>query len=155
MTRWLATLVTLLLVGSACGGGREESGFEANLGPIAPELRPALADGADPENVPEVQRNFLERCTRGGDDSLPDLPAVQADGLVLVCGCTYTALVDSLVQAELDQLEASPSEEDLEAIDRLAFTRVTELDDQILAGGALPDEVDVLVRACVRSEAGL
>lgn len=155
MTRWLAPLVTLLLVVAACGGDQEESGFEANRGPLALELRPALADDVDPEKVPEVQRNFLERCARGGDDSLPDLPAVQVDGLVAVCGCTYIALVDSLVQAELDVLGTSPSAEDLEAIDRLAFTRVTELDDDILAGGALPEEVDALVRSCVRSEAGL
>lgn len=155
MTRWLAPVITLTLIVAACGGSQEESGFEANLGPIDAELRPALADGVDAENVPEVQRNFLELCARGGEESLPDLPTVQADGLVLVCGCTYNALVDSLVQAELDELGTSPSADDLEAIDRLAFDRITELDDDILAGGALSEEVDALVRSCVRSEAGL
>tara|TARA_B100000686_G_C16103520_1_gene624441 strand:- start:103 stop:465 length:363 start_codon:yes stop_codon:yes gene_type:complete len=118
-------------------------------------LRSALADDVDPENVPEAQRNFLEACALGGDDFLPDLPALQVEGLVAVCGCVYTALVDSFVQVEADDLGGSSRANDHDAIDRLAFKRLAELDDYILARGALPEDVDALVRSCVRKEAGL
>lgn len=145
--RAVAGVVALGLVVSACGSDGSGVGFDANPAPISADLELALGEGVDPDAVPEVQRNFLERCVKGDQDTLPDLPTVQREGLLQVCGCVYDGLVaDALEAAE----GATAEERQMNAID--AFV---EMEDDLRALGTVPDSLLELARSCVRSEAGL
>lgn len=144
--RAITTMIALMLL-AACGSSGSSAGFDADQAPIAADLVGALGEGVDPDNVPEVQRNFLERCVKGDQDTLPELPTVQREGLLAVCGCVY----DGLVAEALDQAEGATFEErQASAID--AFT---ELEDDLRAEGTVPDSLFALARGCIRSEAGL
>lgn len=141
----LAVFVILVLV--ACGSDSSTSAFEADPGEISPDLVLALRGDVDPDEVPEVQRNFVDQCVKGGEDSLPELPIVQREGLLAVCGCVY----DGLVGAAYDAVGDS----DPESRDDDAFAWFTEMEDDLRADGQLSDEVLGVVRGCIRSEAGL
>lgn len=137
----------MILLVSACGSDGTVAGFDADPGPISVELVGALQPGTDPDTVPEVQRNFLELCVKGGEDSLPDLPTVQREGLLAVCGCTY----DALVEASFEAAEGSTPDERASS----AFAYFTGIEDDLRAEGTFADEVADLVRVCIRAEAGL
>ena len=143
----MCSVVALALVVAACGSDGSAVGFDADPAPISADLVGALGEGVDPDAVPEVQRNFLERCVKGDQDSLPDLPTVQRDGLLKVCGCAY----DGMVADALDQAEGTTAEErQMSAID--AFV---EMEDDLRALGTVPDSLLEIARSCIRSEAGL
>jgi hypothetical protein len=150
-------LVAVALVGavalalSACGGGSGEGGLDANPAPIDPELVGALPDGVDPLMVPEVQRNFIERCVFGKDDLLPDRPAVQQQGLIEVCGCTYDAVAAKVRGEAAVDLGTDSS---AEAISRQAAALLDDLDEQArIDGAALSADVQRLAAQCIRSAA--
>ena len=152
-------LLVLTLVVAACGDETTASGFDADLGAIDPDLEGALLAGEDPAAVPEVQRNFLTGCVKGFDDAIPELEPVQRAGLLQVCGCTYTSLVNhsrELVRDQVNENAADEGTEDFfEVRDQLAFDAFTEIEDDLRAGEALTDEVADLVRTCIRERAGL
>lgn len=147
MTRLVAVALVVLLAVAGCSGDDGPSGFEADPGPIDPDLAAALDDAVDIDQVPAAQRDFLELCVRGGEDTLPDIAPVEARGLVAVCGCSYDAIVTHLIErAEGD---------DAEARQRAAFDSFVDLADDIRIGTDLDDEIVALVADCIRDEAGL
>ncbi len=157
LSRRFAGLVLVgALLGAGCGDDDFVSGFDADPGPIDTDLRPALAEGADTDAIPEVQRNFLANCVKGGADPLPDLEPVQQEGLLAVCGCSYEAIVaHSFDQAEQALADAAADVENEELAER-AFEVFTEIDDDMKTADSELDQVVVdLVADCVRSEAGL
>lgn len=149
-------IIPLLVVGGlalvACGGGDDVSGFDADTAPISADLADALGPGVDPDAVPAVQRTFLEWCVKGGADGFPDLPAVQREGLLAVCGCTYEGIVDATEATVRAQLGSSASSEE---VSRRAFDVFEEIDADVRAGGEVPDELVAVARRCIRAEAGL
>ncbi len=148
----LAAVAVASLLLAACGGSTSVSGFNSDPAPIAADLALALADTTDPEAVPVVERRFLEACVKGGGDSLPlELATVQRDGLLAVCGCSFSALVQSSFAAAEADLDTA-SQDELEAA---AFERFSDLDETVLNDEDLPAEVSDLIRACIRAEAGI
>ena len=149
-------IIPLLVVGGlalvACGGGDDVSGFDADTAPISADLTDALGPGVDPDAVPAVQRTFLEWCVKGGADGFPDLPAVQREGLLAVCGCTYDGIVDATEATVRARLGSSASSEE---VSRRAFDVFEEIDADVRAGGEVPDELVAVARRCIRAEAGL
>lgn len=152
-------LLVLCLIAVACGDETTASGFDADLGPIDPDLEAALQNDEDPAAVPEVQRNFLTGCIKGFEDSIPELEPVQRAGLLQVCGCTYTGLVTYSQNLVLDQIneEAALEEPDgfFDALNQAAFDAFTEIEDDLRSGEELPDGVADVVRTCIRQRAGL
>ena len=149
-------LVLLLIVGGlalvACGGDDDVSGFDADTAPISADLTDAVGPGVDPDAVPAVQRTFLEWCVKGGADGFPELPAVQREGLLAVCGCTYDGIVEATEATARAQLGSSASADE---VSRRAFDAFEEIDADVRAGGEVPDELVAVVRRCIRAEAGL
>ena len=81
LTARLGRLVLVLcFLAVACGDETTAAGFDADLGPIDPDLEAALQNDEDPTAVPEVQRNFLTGCVKGFEDSIPELEPVQRAG---------------------------------------------------------------------------
>ncbi len=154
MNRWTASVLLMSLLLVACGADQSDSVFDADPAPISPDLVAALGEGEDPDQIPEVKRNFLEHCARGGQDTLPELPAVQRGGLVAVCGCTYTALVDYAFSTARDDVSGGRGLAP-EQLAQAAFARFSGLDDSVLADEVMPDEVADILRVCIRSEAGI
>lgn len=158
MTRRLAAVVVgALVVLAGCGSDGSSGSFEDGVGPIDRQLVPALAADADPDAVPEVQRNFLDGCVLGFADGLPDLEPVQQSGLLSVCGCSFEQLVTySRAEAARVAADDPDGEADAEALEAAAFEIFTDLENDIRIGEAdMPSEVLDLIRTCVRSEAGL
>ena len=152
-------LLVLSLIAVACGDETTASGFDADLGPIDPDLEAALQNDEDPTAVPEVQRNFLTGCVKGFEDSIPELEPVQRAGLLQVCGCTYDGLVNYSQDLVLDQTNRDAALEDPDeffaALNQAAFDAFTEIEDDLRAGEALPEGVADVVRTCIRQRAGL
>lgn len=152
-------LLVLSLIAVACGDETTASGFDADLGPIDPDLEAALQNDEDPTAVPEVQRNFLTGCVKGFEDSIPELEPVQRAGLLQVCGCTYEGLVSYSQDLVRDQTNEEAALEDpdgfFEALNQAAFDTFTEIEDDLRAGEELPDGVADVVRTCIRQGAGL
>lgn len=151
-------LLVLSLIVAACGDETTASGFDADPGPIDPDLEAALEDDEDPAAVPEVQRNFLTGCVKGFEDSIPELEPVQRTGLLQVCGCTYRQLIrhsEELVREDVNRSALNDPDEILDALGRASFDAFTEIEDDLRAGEELDDEVADLVRTCIRQRAGL
>ena len=152
-------LLVLSLFAAACGDDTTASGFDADLGPIDPDLEAALLNDEDPAAVPEVQRNFLTGCVKGFEDSIPELEPVQRAGLLQVCGCTYDQLISYSTNLVRDQVNDSAATEDpdgfFEALNQAAFETFTEIEDDLRAGEELPEGVADVVRTCIRQRAGL
>ena len=144
-------MVMALLVG-ACGGDGEPGGFLEDPGPIDPSLTVALPAGVNPEAVPVVQRNFIDVCVRGGGSELPEeLAAVQAQGLLRVCGCSYDAIVAHLRSVAAEEAADDATAEDIEDD---AYRRFRDLDDDMRDGtGEFDPAVEALFAACIRQEA--
>ena len=154
--RLLLVSLILVVIAAACGDETTTSGFEADVGPIAPDLVTALGDGQDPDAVPEVQRNFLNGCVKGFEDAIPELEPVQRAGLLQVCGCTYEAIVSySYAQAVEAANQAATPAERTPIYDDAAFNVFTEVEGDLRSDGALTEEVEDLIRGCIREEAGL
>ncbi len=155
-SRLAGVVLAAALLITACGSEEFVSGFDADPGPIDTDLQPALAEGADPERVPEVERNFLANCVKGGGEELPDLEPVQQEGLLAVCGCNYLAIVGHSFDEARDALDDDGDAADEEELAERAFEIFTEIDDDMRnADVELDDAVEGLVADCIRSEAGL
>lgn len=147
VARLAAILVAVLIGITGCSGDDGASGFDADPGPIDPDLAAALDEGVDVDQVPAAQRDFLETCVRGGEDTLPDIAPVEARGLVAVCGCSYDAIAAHLI----DQADG----DDAEARERAAYDAFVDLADDLRIGTELDDTIVALVADCIRDEAGL
>jgi hypothetical protein len=154
VARLVAVALLVALIVGACGGDDDVSGFEADPGPIAVDLIGALPDGADPDAVPALQRQFLDWCIKGGQDRLPEIPTVQREGLVSVCGCVYEGLVEHSFAVAQD---ATPdgADPDPEQLAKRAFDAFRELDEDARIDASLPDDIGEIARRCIRAEAGL
>ncbi|MFN3216127.1 MAG: hypothetical protein ACE367_06495 [Acidimicrobiales bacterium] len=141
----VATVVATLAVG--CSDDGDGAGFESEPGPIDPALVAALGDDADPQAVPAVQRDFLEMCVEGVEGSTDDLAPLERSGLLAVCGCSYEAIVEDL----LDEADGETPEER----ERSAYSAFRSLEADLRAGNALTPEIERLVADCIRTEAGL
>ena len=129
------------------GDGGGGAGFDADPGPIDPTLVAALGDDVDPQAVPAVQREFLEMCVQGVDDAPEELAPLERTGLLAVCGCSYDAIVEDLrSEAQGD------SAEDRE---RAAYGEFRDIESGLRAGDDLDPEIEGLIAACIRDEAGL
>ncbi len=141
----LAAACTIALAG--CSDSGTGSGFDAEPGPIDPTLVTALGDDVDPQAVPAVQRDFLEMCVEGVDGSTEDLAPLERSGLLAVCGCTYDAIVEDL-RSEADGDTAEERE-------GAAYREFRAIESDLRAGNGLGDEIEGLVAACIRDEAGI
>ena len=147
MKRLVIILVSAFVL-LGCSTSEDSLGFSENTGPIDPNLVGALEEGQDPSRVPETQRNFLAGCVMGATDRMPDLVAVQETGLLEVCGCSYTKLVEKvrLEAAAVADPFASSSE-----IERDAYKRFKDLDEDFQATeGSFNDELTELFASCIR-----
>ena len=138
-------LAAMLAAGCSDDGGG--AGFGTDPGPIDPALVAALGDDVDPQAVPAVQRDFLEMCVEGVEDSGEELAPLERSGLLAVCGCSYEAIVEDLL-AEADGDTAEDRE-------RAAYNEFRGLEADLRAGNTLAPEIEGLVAACIRAEAGL
>jgi len=125
----LALCALCVLLGCASNPG--DGSFSKDPGPIAANLIGALQEGEDPNLVPEVQRNFLKGCVTGASDSIPDLVAIQETGLLSVCGCSYTRLVEHFKKGSTALLDSSAL---LSEIENDAYERFKELDEDFKKG---------------------
>lgn len=150
----LGLLASLL---SGCGDDADTVGFDIDPAPIDPDLTPALEDGADPDAVPAVQRNFLDACVKGFDDSIPELEPVQRAGLLQVCGCTYERLIGHVYELAVEPANqrAQDPTELLAALDEVAWELFQGLEDDLRSGESITTEVRELIRSCITEESGL
>lgn len=135
------------MLAAGCSDDDGGAGFGSDPGPIDPALVAALGDDIDPQAVPAVQRDFLEMCVEGVDSSSEDLAPLERSGLLAVCGCSYEAIVEDL----LDEADGETAEDR----ERDAYNAFRDLESDLRAGNALTPEVEGLVAACIRAEAGL
>lgn len=147
LIRAVAVAVAVASIAAGCGDDAAGAGFDADPGPIDPALVAALGDDADPDAVPAVQRDFLEMCVEGVEGSAEDLAPLERTGLLAVCGCSYTAIVEDLL-AEADGA-TEPERR------RSAYREFRAIEADLRAGNDLDPEIEGLVAACIRSEAGI
>ena len=86
----------------------------------------------------------------GGGDAIPQLPSLQQSGLLAVCGCSYSALVE-IYRAQA-RVEAEPDAEP-DDIERDAVARFRQAEDAIRNGGDLDPDVTSVVAGCIQSSA--
>jgi hypothetical protein len=147
LIRFLAIVAVMATLAVGCSDDGDGAGFDTDPGPIDPALVAALGDDVDPQAVPAVQRDFLEMCVEGVDGSNDELAPLERSGLLAVCGCTYEAVVEDL----LDEADGETPEER----ERSAYSAFRSLEADLRAGNALTPKVEGLVAACIRAEAGL
>jgi hypothetical protein len=150
MSRLAVMLVAAAMLIASCGGDSQPDSFDDDPGTIASALLPALAPGQDPAAVPATHRDFLEGCVMGGGKSIPELATVQQQGLLVVCGCSYSELVSKFrAEAAIDG-EPGDTAEDLE---QAAVRRFLDIDEAVRDGGELPADVVALVATCIQTTA--
>jgi hypothetical protein len=143
----LAVVAVMATLAAGCSDDGSGAGFDTDPGPIDPALVAALGDDVDPQAVPAVQRDFLAMCVEGVDGSTEELAPLERSGLLAVCGCSYEAIVEDLL-AEADGDTAEDRE-------RAAYNTFRSLEADLRAGEALAPEIEGIVAACIRTEAGL
>lgn len=150
--RRLAAAIVVAVLAASCGSDGEPSGFADDPGPLDSALVGALDEGEDVDNVPLVERNFLDLCVRGGESTIPELPAVQERGLLRVCACSYDALVEHVREVATRN---AGDDADADDIENDAYSRFRTIDDDMRNGivGDLDPQVRRLFADCVRSEA--
>lgn len=123
----VVALVTLLMViAAACSHSGAPESFQDQPGPVGDRLAEALGVGAD-DQLPLVERNFLESCILGDAESDSGLtPADRAP----VCQCSYDGIVAFYVEAA----EGETEEERL--VD--AFASFDALDSELEDPTAIP-----------------
>ena len=144
----VALVVALAALSGACSDdGGSGAGFDADPGPIDPTLVAALGDDVDPQAVPAVQRDFLEMCVQGVDEATEELAPLERTGLLTVCGCSYDAIVEDL--------RSEARGDNAEDRERAAYSEFRDIESDLRAGNDLDPEIEGLVAACIRNEAGL
>jgi len=105
MRRLVAPLV-LALVLAACGSSGAPESFTDQPGSLPASLTGYARDligSADADQVPLVQRNFLEGCMTGEATRLQGL---SGRSLADACGCSYDSLVSYLIANSTTELDA-------------------------------------------------
>jgi hypothetical protein len=105
MRRLVAPLVLVLAL-AACGSDGAPESFTDQPGPLPESLTGYAGDligSADADQVPLVQRNFLEGCMSGEATRLQGL---SGRSLADACGCSYDSLVNYLIDNSTTELEA-------------------------------------------------
>ena len=138
-----------LLLG--CASNKSSGSFSQDPGPIQANLIGALEEGEDPNLVPEVKRNFLKGCVTGATDSIPNLVAIQETGLLSVCGCSYTKIVEYLIASSTAVAEPFVPEAEIESD---AYQRFKKLDEDFQKGeGTFDMELLEIFQTCIRNSA--
>ena len=124
--RLLAVVAALLLVAAACGNSGAPTSYDDNADDYQFDDNSAVEP-----NVGQAERNFRDGCKEAGQD---DLDAQVRNNLADVCKCGYDKIRDSLTFEEFKQLD-------------------DDLRSNINAD--LTEEVTLIMRQCIREEAGL
>lgn len=122
----LALVAAVVLFAAACSHSGAPEAFEEQPGPVGEDLAAALGIDAEDE-LPLVQRNFLEGCILGDAESDSALtPAQRAP----ICECSY----DGIISFYLDTAEGET--EELRRAD--AFASFEALNDELEDPAAIP-----------------
>ena len=140
MLKRLAVPLVALLVLTACGSSGEPEGFDMQLVPLSDDLKAALGTSAD--ELPVVQRNFLEGCL------LADTPRITAGDLAGACQCSYEGIVafyrDNFSDGAELYINGVPSEGE-----RAAFDAFKGLDDALQSEtGVIPANIQSILDGC-------
>lgn len=134
MIRRLAVALVLVLVVTACGSSGEPTGFDQQLVPLTDEQQAAF--GVNVDQLPVVERNFLEGCVMAESPRIGDVSNLPAS-----CACAYDGIVEFY---RTNATGGTPEE-----VERNAYESFKDLNDAMESeGGVIPTNIAVILTEC-------